>query len=438
MKIIDVKKTLALALIMIILTVTVSAGELQDLAKKGDVKEMAAYLKKNPNQIDELDKNGETALIAAVKTGSLDMVKALLEKKADVNKPDTGGNAPLHWAAYTKQYDIALLLIKNKADLNKKTPGSFAPACFAVMQSDLKMLEILITNGADIHTTGFFNGTLLHFAASEGAEDIVKYLLDHGLDVHARSINKETPLEWAMYRGQYQVIDTLVDHGAKVKDVFDIWGNSVMTAALLTNSMVSVQNLLQRGADVNEKNADGRTALHTAVSPANERINLAMVKTLIDGGADVNAVMNDGVSVLMWAVKYADKDIVRLLLDKGAAVDPAGKEKTVHFSVLHNALFSGNDAKADMIVDVATQVNFTDASGKTPLMAAAEKGELNAVKKLINKKADIKAADAFYGMTAYKSRRRVLRYDGPSLRCHSRIRRYRGRIAVRRCRYQCS
>ena len=48
----------------------------------------------------------------AVKKMDKAAIRALVQKRADVNVPEPDGSTALHWAAYTNDFEIADLLIK--------------------------------------------------------------------------------------------------------------------------------------------------------------------------------------------------------------------------------------------------------------------------------------------------------------------------------------
>src|SRR5438445_7553984 len=78
--------------------------------------------------------------------------------------------------------------------------------------------------------------------------------------------------------------------------------------------------LLAHGADVNAKDHDGMTPLHTAV----EKSFVVVMELLLNHGADVNARMrHDGMIALLFAVMgyYDAKDKAALLLNHGADVN---------------------------------------------------------------------------------------------------------------------
>ena len=89
-----------------------------------------------------------------------------------------------------------------------------------------------------------------------------------------------------------------------------------MRAALEGRTEI-IKALLAKGADVNEKDNWGRTALMFAT------INLHRdtVRTLLERGAEVNVRANDGATALMLAACAGDIGIVRALLARRANVE---------------------------------------------------------------------------------------------------------------------
>ncbi|MEW6674996.1 MAG: ankyrin repeat domain-containing protein [Nitrospirota bacterium] len=82
-----------------------------------------------------------------------------------------------------------------------------------------------------------------------------------------------------------------------------------------------VKDLLDKGADANERTLVGVTSLMWAAGAGNFEI----VKILVDKGADVNAVSGPdlGVSPLSYAAINGHRDIIKFLVAKGADIDKA-------------------------------------------------------------------------------------------------------------------
>jgi len=80
--------------------------------------------------------------------------------------------------------------------------------------------------------------------------------------------------------------------------------------------------LLEKGADVNETDNEGRTALMFAVT----NMHRDSANVLLEHGADVNLKANDGSTALMLAASSGGSDLARALLSRGADVTPKFRE----------------------------------------------------------------------------------------------------------------
>lgn len=94
-----------------------------------------------------------------------------------------------------------------------------------------------------------------------------------------------------------------------------------LTAALMLATFndhnETVKFLIEKGADVNGKMNNGKTALMLAAGQG----HVDIVKLLLDKGADVNAKTNNGETALIPAVFKGDTNIIKLLLDRGVDVN---------------------------------------------------------------------------------------------------------------------
>ena len=136
--------------------------------------------------------------------------------------------------------------------------------------------------------------------------------------------------------------------------------DSRLVDAAAGQDAAAVQALLDAGAEVNARRADGATALLWAA----HRDDLAMVELLLAAGADPNAADEHGVTPLMRASENASPGVVQALLDAGADPDAA------------------------------------QSSGLTPLMIAARTGERDVVRGLLAHGADVNAVTHETGVTA--------------------------------------
>lgn len=87
----------------------------------------------------------------------------------------------------------------------------------------------------------------------------------------------------------------------------------LITAAALGKTEAA-KILIDAGAALNYKNADGSTALHTSAVFGKTEV----AKILIDAGIDLNSQNNEGATALHAAAFFCRVEIVEALLEKGA------------------------------------------------------------------------------------------------------------------------
>jgi ankyrin repeat protein len=163
-------------------------------------------------------------------------------------------------------------------------------------------------------------------------------------------------------------------------------GMTPLMYAAVTGSPAAMKLLIERGADVNAKNAFDSTALMWSAT------DIEKVRILIEHGADVNAASKGGrTALLIAAMSDRSAAIVKLLIAKGANVKAVDKGNT---TALLAAAQGGDPETVRLMVDAGLDVNAGNIVGFTPLMLATESGSIGAVKLLIAKGANVNAVSA--------------------------------------------
>ena len=102
------------------------------------------------------------------------------------------------------------------------------------------------------------------------------------------------------------------------------------------------------------------------------------VRALLKSGADVNQPEGDGATALHWAAHRDSTEIVRLLLGAGARPQVAND---LGITPLHLAAANGNAATLQLLLEQARECRMPRAaSGVTPLMEASRSGSVDAVR----------------------------------------------------------
>ncbi|MFD0982825.1 ankyrin repeat domain-containing protein [Tropicimonas aquimaris] len=238
---------------------------------------------------------GYTALHRAAASDSAEVVRLLLDAGADIMVLDDLGNTPLHDAASRS--------------------------------ASVEVIRELIEAGADIHATNEAGWTPLHRAAfGKNEPEILQVLLDAGCDPNALDEGGFTPLhEAAGRKNSAPLIVALVKAGAKI-DLRSKRERGLVAPihrAAQYSTADAVAALIDAGADVRVRDAEGQTPLHYAASrylhfrstvkPADtERLeeDALIIQELIRAGADPNAQDDLGNTPLDLALASHKKSIV--------------------------------------------------------------------------------------------------------------------------------
>lgn len=214
---------------------------------------MKALLDKGAN-INVKDKNGKTPLYNATVCNRLDNVKYLI-KQADVNAKDEDGKTSLHKAALLNHLEIVKVLLQNGADVNAKDKNNTS-FHIAARSGHVGVAQALIKAGADVSVTKYNRQTrlhladvnarnknsyyiLLHYAVENGHSEIVKALLQSGADINAKDRNGRTLLHYATENGHTEIVTTLLQSGAII-DARDNIGNTPLYCAI-HNSRLNIR-----------------------------------------------------------------------------------------------------------------------------------------------------------------------------------------------------
>ncbi|HEX5700121.1 MAG TPA: ankyrin repeat domain-containing protein, partial [Rubrobacter sp.] len=139
---------------------------------------------------------------------------------------------------------------------------------------------------------------------------------------------------------------------------------------------------IRQGADVNALWED-----QTFLSAAVQIGDLELVRLLLSAGADPNDKNPDGTTALTWCGNAATTAV---LLDAGASARYEGG-KRVEYSSLHNAAGDGDVARLRLLIergDAKYLLNTFDRDAQTPLHHAANEGRREAAQLLLDAGAD--------------------------------------------------
>lgn len=339
-----------------------------------------------------LSSAGDTALMMASRTGNAAAVKALLDHGAsNINAKETwGGTTALMWAVSEHHPDVVQLLVQRGADVNAKSDfvpsasgrgfegtspvaakpdqpveefasGLLTPLMFAARENDLESARILVKAGADVNAAGGDGKDALSLALFNGSYEVAGLLIDSHADVNHADAQRFTPLFWAVDRRNMETAPNFP------------W-------MVTTDPMPVIKKLLDAGANPNAivnstprarmREGSPRIVFATALMRAAFSGDIELVKLLIEHGADPRISSSDRETTLMAACGTGFINGYHRLRP------PAERLEVVK-----------------LLVGLGEDVNAADSYGITPLMVAANLGDIEIVKYLIAQGADLGAHD---------------------------------------------
>jgi ankyrin repeat domain-containing protein 50 len=154
----------------------------------------------------------------------------------------------------------------------------------------------------------------------------------------------------------------------------------------------AVELLLQKGAELESQDKNGRTPLSWAA----EKGHTEVVELLLQKGAELESEGDDGGTPLSWAAVNGHTEVVELLLQKGAEVESKDKDG---WTPLSWAAEDGHTEVVELLLQKGAEVESKDKDGRTPLSWAAKEGHTEVVELLLQKGAELESKDDTYGWT---------------------------------------
>ena len=219
--------------------------------------------------VDEVDKQGRTALSHAAGVGEWECVEYLLQRGAQYDHKDNQGRTALSWAAAAERLDCIRLLRAAGArhdcrDNQGRTPFLWS-AIFWAYHGDhsAECLNELIKDAVSVDETDNHGRTALSYATEQNSPDAVKLLLSKGARCDITDSNARTPLSWAASNpyDNIKILEALLN--SRVADIHeaDSLGRTPLSYAAQQGNPDIVRLLLKRGASRDTKDQDGRTPL---------------------------------------------------------------------------------------------------------------------------------------------------------------------------------
>ncbi|KAH6628318.1 ankyrin repeat-containing domain protein [Chaetomium tenue] len=345
---------------------------------------------------DAENSSGNSAININIGVGQEDVVKMLIEKKANIDHPDPFGWPRIFGAVFSADTSLTRLLADGGADLTRIVDGASllhyaVSASSGVMGVLLEFTRYLKLETVDRNgDTALLRGSL----GDTGNFECLKRLILAGADVNAKDKDNETALHNAVRNGNYELVSLLLAQPETDINCVGSYGTALQQACR-RRMTPTIRTLLDKGALINQVTPKciNSTSLVAALYPTvayrdqdSEDID-RLVRELVERGADVKQAVRGSLyyTALSAACLGAGANTINFLLDEGAVADVA--DPVFGRLPLHFAAANGLENFRTILLAFRGSLLHPDAAGKTSLHWAAQFGNADAVRFILASKA---------------------------------------------------
>ena len=254
----------------------------------------------------------------------------------------------------------------------------------AVTNGCEKIAILLVEEGVDLEDRTIYGLTPLNAAASRGQINLLKCLIKANADLNTKS-EWEGEQDWQPIRRAHDNVDALrllLEAGADI-DAKTSKGSTALFMASNRQRKDSIKELLKHKPDL-DCLVDGRIGLSSAIYAG----NIDLVAMLLDAGTDPCRYRAEELDPLLLHsyVQMSQPEILKLLLEYGFFMDATDSDGN---TALNSISFYTQLAVIKLLVNRGASINTVNHVQETPLLKAVRSGEVDVVKYLLSKDADI-------------------------------------------------
>jgi ankyrin repeat protein len=229
--------------------------------------------------VGALTKSGDNPLHLAAKQGCAGLIPLLI-RPTTLDQQDRDGQTPLQVALQHSQLEAAAVLMASGASLSA-SDATDTPLILACMSQCMPELPLLVLNAmlagfsgpelaGAVRSCGYADVTALHLAAGDGCQELVAKLLKAGADKEAVDKDGNTPLPWAAHAGHAHMVPLLAT--PTNINLANRLGCTPLLDAAAAGHDQAVSALLAAGAHADTCNNEGHSALRMAAARGHTRV----------------------------------------------------------------------------------------------------------------------------------------------------------------------
>jgi ankyrin repeat protein len=358
---------------------------------------------------------GVPPIMTCARSGSADAVRLLIAGDADVNaKEPIQNQTALMWAAAEHHPDVVRMLIQAKANVQARTKNGFTALHFAAREGDIESARLLLSAGLNIDVrsqptpdveknssgkaapagaaqplagrralsaTGSDGATPLLVATMRSQVPMALFLLEQGADPNIGDAGL-VPLHWASSTWENGTANPIYGFDEPMAGISDRQAKLQLVKSLLAHSANPNVRMTRTKPAFTGGYTDSVGA--TPFLLASSVDDVEMMRLLLSAGADPKLMTATNTTALMAATGLNHSigesavteqqaiEAVKLLLDVGIG---AGGVTTYNENALFGPAYRGWNTLLELLIEKGADVNVVSKAGVTPWLAASGFGD---------------------------------------------------------------
>ncbi|MBN8828869.1 MAG: ankyrin repeat domain-containing protein [Sphingobacteriia bacterium] len=194
---------------------------------------------------------------------SLEKIKFLVSRGADVNAADKFGETPLNYAIQNENYANVKWLLENGADVNLSRTDGVSPLLYAIVHKKLDIFNLLLEYNAKTEIGDKFLLYPLHYVIMSDLNDFLISLLKYDPDLNVRDLRGSTALHYTSSANNLEAVKILYkyskDNNVSLNlNIGNYWDDTPLHYAAKLKCIEIYEYLLEIGADPYLKNRTGK------------------------------------------------------------------------------------------------------------------------------------------------------------------------------------
>jgi ankyrin repeat protein len=350
---------------------------------------VVAYFAANQTLLDQSGPNGIKPIHVAAKSDNIIGLNLVLRNNTDaINATDDNGNTVAHYSAIYGTQEIMRELLEHRADLKKRNNNGDDATTLAIKYKKNNISDFLLSRSSvNINTQDPCGRTYAMNAAISGNNEFLATLLNRGADLTIADQHKKNILHIIGSTNNYDGAQLVLENNKSLLSIADKDGNQPLFNAMSSDNPNMALLYITHGAPLSTRNNSGETPVFFAVKHNQGEILDEMHKRNVDFQLTNKA----GESLVHYAGYFNAVNALKKLNGYGVSFFQRSQEGN---TPIHSAAKNGSLDALRYFQSIGELHEYYNNQGETPFIVAGINGQLEAIQflfseeKFINKQVD--------------------------------------------------